>query len=164
MMQEQHWRPLIDWMNGRFNDLHLKVQHDINVVDNNNRKSSSKSDTNKKNLINVNYESPSSKFDRFLVESLDINSLIAFNYMCECLKSVILSVALIERRVKTVEEACELSFLEQKHQYDQWGKVEWYHDINESELRSRVSAALLFIYLTNSSKYFNNHKKIQKEE
>jgi len=79
---------------------------------------------------------------------------MAFNYMAECLKSTIVTVALLERYISTVEEACQLAMLEQEHQYAQWGKVEWYHDVNEQELRARVSAALAFIYLSPDSKYY----------
>ena len=70
-----------------------------------------------------------------------------------------LAVALLERRVESVEEACALANLEQSFQFDKWGKVEWYHDINEQELMSRVSAGLLFIYLSSSSKYLTVNEK-----
>ena len=162
--QEAQWLPLIEWMNKRFNDLDLKVQRDLNIVDTSNRRAPSAANNSAPDLDNaaVNAQSPASQFDKFLADSFDLNALIAFNYMCECLKSVILSVALLERRLSSVEEACALAMLEQSHQYDQWGKVEWYHDVNEQEMRSRVSAALLFIYLSNSAKYFQAHNKIEK--
>ena len=93
------------------------------------------------------------QFQQYLEANFDFANMVALNYMCECLKSVVLAVALLERRVSSVEEACELANLEQAFQFDKWGKVEWYHDVNEQELTSRVSAALLFIYLSKSSKY-----------
>ncbi len=69
------------------------------------------SDTNKPN-----------EFEEYLNKNFDLNSLIAFNYIAECLKSVILTVALLERYLPNIETACELSNLEHQHQYDQWGK------------------------------------------
>ena len=93
------------------------------------------------------------KFRAYLERNFDFKTLIAFNYMCECLKSVMLAVALLERRLQSVDEACLLANLEQSFQFDKWGKVEWYHDINEQELVSRVSAGLLFVYLSSSSKF-----------
>lgn len=60
-------------------------------------------------------------FEKYLNSNFDLNSLIAFNYISESLKSVILTVALLERFVPSVDEACVLTNLEQFHQYDQWG-------------------------------------------
>jgi ATP synthase F1 complex assembly factor 2 len=93
------------------------------------------------------------KFRSYLERNFDFRTLIAFNYMCECLKSVMLAVAVLERRIQSVDEACSLANLEQSFQFDKWGKVEWYHDINEQELMGRVSAGLLFVYLSSSSKF-----------
>jgi ATP synthase F1 complex assembly factor 2 len=137
-LQEKKWVPIVNWFNTRFPDLNLVIQREIdhtNILANNN-----------------NFDFNNS-FSDYLLNNFNLNTLIAFNFIVECLKSVILTVALLERKVFTVEEVCELAFLEQKHQYDQWGKVEWYHDINESESKSRVSAGLLFVYLSNSSKF-----------
>lgn len=148
-LQETKWRPLVDWFNQKFPDLKLVVQKEI-----------SDSETTQSNGL---LENPgSNSFAQYLSKNFDLNTLIAFNYMCECLKSVILSVALLERRVESVEEVCSLANLEQAFQFEQWGKVEWYHDINEQELKARVSASLLFIYLSNSSKYLvvKNTKQI----
>lgn len=73
----------------------------------------------------------STSFNKYLDRNFTLNTLIAFNYMIECLKSVILGVALLERRISSVDECLNLTLLEHSHQYEQWGKVEWYHDINE---------------------------------
>ena len=140
-LQETKWLPLVDWFNQTFPDLNLKIKREIDDED----------------IFNFSkpemFNQETNSFVKYLTKNFDLNTLIAFNYITECLKSVILTVALLERRIESVEEACDLSILEQRHQYDQWGKLEWYHDINEVELRSRVSAAVLFIYLSNNSKY-----------
>jgi len=31
-------------------------------------------------------------------------------------------------------------------QISQWGNVEWHHDVDKMELRSRLAAAALFVY------------------
>lgn len=138
-LQETRWRPVVDWFNQRFPDLGLKVIKDLN--------------DNGDIGLDVNSINPNNSFARYLEQNFNLNTLIAFDFMAECFKSVILTVALLERRVTTVDEACMLANLEQEHQYEQWGKVEWYHDVNEVETKARVSAGLLFIYLSNSSKY-----------
>jgi len=133
--QETKWRPLVDWFNLKFTDMNLKISYGLDVPN--------EIDPNKLN-----------SFKHYLNNNFSLTSLIAFNYMSECLKSVVLTTALLERFIPTAEDACKIAGLEQEHQYDQWGKVEWYHDVNEEELKARVSAALLFIYLSHDSKYY----------
>ena len=86
-LQETKWRPLVDWFNLKFPDLKLSIQKEIIDAES----------TNSTRLG----ESPNS-FEQYLNKNFDLNTLIAFNYMCECLKSVILSVALLERKVESV--------------------------------------------------------------
>ena len=143
-LQTQRWLPLVDWFNERFDGVHMSVQRDIDVP------IGAHADANAEASLQQQRYAP---FVRFLDANFELNTLVAFNYMCESLKSVIVSVALLERRVASVDEACALANLEQAFQYDKWGKVEWYHAVNEEELRARVSAALLFVYLSSNSKY-----------
>jgi ATP synthase F1 complex assembly factor 2 len=135
-IQEAKWKPLIGWFNSKFAGLNLNAKHDLS--DDSDLKETLKGENSFRSYLSTNF---------------DLNTLIAFNYISECLKSVILTVGLLERKIGTVEEACGLSILEQAFQSNKWGKVEWYHDINENETLARVSAALLVIYLSNSSKY-----------
>lgn len=141
-LQETYWRPIVNWFNEQFPDMNLVI-----------RKSIEHDDDSLAKMINSPQHPVDSTFNRYLRKNFALNTLIAFNYIVECLKSVILTVALLERRLQSVDDCVRLSLLEQIHQYDQWGKVEWYHDINENEIKARVSAALLFIYLSNGSKY-----------
>lgn len=147
-LQQENWKPIVDWFNSKFTDLNLTIKQNDNLFQ-----------INEENLSNDTNNS----FLKYLEQNFDLNTLIALNYMCECLKSVILSVALLERIIDNVEETCKLANLEQLFQNEKWGKVEWYHDINEQEIKSRVSAALIFIYLSNKSKYLivKNSKQIQ---
>lgn len=142
-LQEQKWRPVVDWFNEKFPDMNLKISHDISGA-----------------MVDSFDPNSTNSFEKYLNSNFDFNSLIAFNYIAESLKSVILTVALLERFVPSVNEACILTNLEQFHQYDQWGKVEWYHEVNETELCSRVSSAVCMIYLSEDSKYFLHKTKV----
>ncbi len=62
-------------------------------------------------------------FKKYLEDNFDLNSLIAFNYISESLKSVVITVALLERFIPSVDEACLLTNIEQESQYDKWGSV-----------------------------------------
>jgi ATP synthase F1 complex assembly factor 2 len=148
-LQLEKWKPIVDWFNSKFTDLNLTIKQNDNLFQINGGLAN---DTN-------------NSFLKYLDQNFDLNTIIALNYMCECLKSVILSVALLERAIENVSETCELANLEQLFQNEKWGKVEWYHDINEQEVKSRVSSALIFIYLSNKSKYLivKNSKQIQSE-
>ncbi|KAK2581205.1 hypothetical protein KPH14_008004 [Odynerus spinipes] len=78
--------------------------------------------------------------------SYDFNVIHGFLYAVNALKSVILTLATIER-VINVEEAVELSRLEEEYQISHWGNIEWSHDLNKYDLQSRVAAAVLFVHL-----------------
>lgn len=143
-LQEEKWRPIVTWFNHKFPDMNLKVTHDIGSA-----------------LMSESFDlEKSNSFKKYMNENFELSSLIAFNYISESLKSVILTVALLERFLPSVEEACKLTNIEQEHQYDQWGKVEWYHEVNETELHARVSSALCMIYLSEDSKFFL-HKSVE---
>lgn len=47
----------------------------------------------------------------------------------------------------SVEAAVAASLLELNHQKEFWGNVEWAHDLELHELRSRLAAAALFVQL-----------------
>lgn len=108
--QEREWRPLVDWFNGVFEDARLRIA----------RPNEPMADT-----------PPSESFNKYLEGNFTLSTLIALNYMVECVKSVVLSVGLLERRIDSVDRCLALTLLEQTHQWENWGKVEWYHDIHE---------------------------------
>lgn len=77
-------------------------------------------------------------------------ALYGFVFAVESLKSVILTLAVMEGRLG-VEEAVRLSRLEVDYQTKQWGNVEWHHDVEMYDLQARVAAAVLFVTLTSHS-------------
>lgn len=140
-LQEENWTPLVNWMNERFPNLNLKIKENLDLVVDGYQKD-----------LNL------TESERYL-NSFNFNSLVAINFMCETLKSVILTMALLNGKISSVENACSLSLLETQYQQIKWGKVEWQHGFEEAELKTRVSAALLFSYFnsnTHHTKQINN--------
>ncbi|XP_067947095.1 ATP synthase mitochondrial F1 complex assembly factor 2-like isoform X2 [Watersipora subatra] len=72
-------------------------------------------------------------------------TLVGLQQLVECLKSLSLALALCESEIE-VQRAVYLSRLESAFQTEQWGSVEWYHDIEMQETQARVAAATLFIH------------------
>jgi len=75
-------------------------------------------------------------------------SLFGILSLAECLKSLILTLALLDRQI-SVEMAVSLSRLELEYQTCIWGNVEWAHTIELMMTQAKVAAALLFV-ITNS--------------
>lgn len=115
-VQEREWRPLVDWFNTVFDDARLRV---------------SRGDLGDDTPGTTEPATSSATFASYLTSNFTLSTLIGFNYLVECVKSVILSVALLERRVDSVDRSLALTLLEESHQWENWGKVEWYHDIHE---------------------------------
>jgi len=77
--------------------------------------------------------------------SYNFFALQGISYGVDAIKSLILALAVIDRRL-TVSEAVKLSRLECMFQTDQWGTVEWAHDLEMHDTTSRLAAANLFVY------------------
>ncbi|KAI4465400.1 atp synthase mitochondrial f1 complex assembly factor 2/atp12 protein mitochondrial precursor [Holotrichia oblita] len=77
-------------------------------------------------------------------------AIFGYVYGVDTLKSVILTLACVEKYL-TPERAVILSRLEEEFQLGYWGRVEWAHDLNQQDLQSRLSAAVLYIYCNSSS-------------
>lgn len=71
-------------------------------------------------------------------------------YAVDTLKSAILMLSCMERFI-LVPKAVHLARLEEEFQLGRWGRVEWAHDLNQEDLHSRLSAAVLFVYLNSSN-------------
>ena len=110
-VQNEKWTPYVDWINERFPELKLTVKYDLSVDDDSNDASEGSTTYN-------------DSLERYL-NSFDLQSLIAVNYIIENLKSVILGLALINRRIPDVDMACDLALLETQFQTNKWGEVEW---------------------------------------
>lgn len=85
-----------------------------------------------------------------------LNFILGILYAVDCLKSVILGCACIEKFI-TVEKAVHLCRLEEEFQSGFWGRVDWWHDLNQQDIQARVAAAVLFTY-------FNSTNSLVKEK
>ena len=70
------------------------------------------------------------------LQSYNMEALQGFAFGVDALKSLILTVACVERRL-TVSEAVRLARLEVMVQTDHWGRVEWAHDIELHDTTAR---------------------------
>lgn len=84
------------------------------------------------------------------LKSYNFWSLTGLEYVITQLKSVVLSLGLIDKHL-TVEEAVLLSRLEEEYQIQHWGNVEWAHDYDMYELRARTAAGALLVQLSSES-------------
>lgn len=144
-LQNEKWTPYVDWINERFPELKLQVRYDLSV--DNQEHGDDKT---------INNSSTIDSLERYL-NSYDLQSLIAINHICENLKSVILGLALINRKIINIDMACDLALLETQFQTNRWGEVEWHHKFEEVNIRTRISAALVFVYF-NSNFYSSKSK------
>lgn len=86
-------------------------------------------------------------------------SLIGIEFMVSQLKSLVLTMGLVDRLL-TVQKAVLLSRLEEEFQIQHWGNVEWAHDYDLQELQARTAAGTLFVHLCSSSSSIK-HKLLQ---
>ncbi|KAG6460887.1 hypothetical protein O3G_MSEX012279 [Manduca sexta] len=81
---------------------------------------------------------------RYLL-AFDFAALNAISFGVEALKSPILMLACINRRLEP-KEAVMLARLEEEYQLSRWGRVPWAHELNQAELTARVAASLLVVH------------------
>lgn len=125
-LQEEKWNPVLEWF---MNEFDVKISVTSNIL------AEQIPEDTKKSLVKY-------------LSSYDLPSLIALNYVTENLKSAILTLALLKRKL-SVEDAISLSRLETEFQTSKWGNIEWAHDIDLTQTRARVSAGVLFVQLNN---------------
>ncbi|KAM4524321.1 ATP synthase mitochondrial F1 complex assembly factor 2 [Odontesthes bonariensis] len=82
--------------------------------------------------------------------SYNLWSLTGLEFVINQLKSVVLSLGMIDRYL-SVEKAVLLSRLEEEYQIEHWGNVEWAHDYDMYELRARTAAGALFVHLSSET-------------
>jgi len=135
-VQQREWQPHIDWFCDRFRVSISATQH-----------------------IGPPHVSDETKaqLQRHLL-SYNFAAMHGFLFAIEALKSAILTMACVERRL-SVEKAVLLSRLEEEFQCGHWGRVEWAHDLSQLDLQSRVAAAVLFIHLNSASEHVMAKRK-----
>lgn len=136
-LQCAEWDPIINWFNERF-DANVEKVCDI---------------TQPKIAGNTKMN-----LSKHLL-SYDEQTMHAFNYGVETLKSVILTFACVERHI-SVEKAVALSRLEEEYQLKFWGRVEWAHDLSQHDTQARLAACILFIHFHSSEHLIKEKLKI----
>ncbi|KAG9267679.1 ATP synthase mitochondrial F1 complex assembly factor 2 [Astyanax mexicanus] len=127
-LQKNEWDPVLEWIEKRYN---VVIGSSYSIM---------------------GPQIPEETKDSFRqhLKSYNVWSLIGLEYVISQLKSVVLSLGLIDRHL-TVEQAVLLSRLEEEYQIQHWGNVEWAHDYDMYELRARTAAGTLFVYLSSES-------------
>ncbi|XP_034049513.1 ATP synthase mitochondrial F1 complex assembly factor 2 [Thalassophryne amazonica] len=127
-LQNSEWDPVLKWIESRYN---VTIGSSSSIV---------------------GPEIPAETKDTFRQHLNSYNSwaLTGLEYVITQLKSVVLSLGLIDRHL-SVEQAVLLSRLEEEYQIQCWGSVEWAHDYDVYELRARTAAGALFVHLLSES-------------
>lgn len=127
-LQKNEWDPVLRWIENRY-DVTIGSSSSI-----------------------LGPEIPEGTRDTFRqhLKSYNFWSLTGLEFVITQLKSVVLSLGMIDRHL-SVEQAVLLSRLEEEYQIQRWGNVEWAHDYDMYELRARTAAGALFVHLTSQS-------------
>lgn len=92
------------------------------------------------------------KLRRELLGSFDRWSLVGLQHMTKALSSLFLSLSIADSCLN-VDEAVELSRLEQNFQTERWGELPYVHELQREDLRANVAAGALMVLLV------RNHKR-----
>lgn len=127
-LQKNEWDPVLEWIENRYN---VTIGSSSSIL---------------------GPEIPEATKDTFRqhLNSYNFWSLTGLEYVITQLKSVVLSLGMIDRHL-SVQEAVLLSRLEEEYQIRRWGNVEWAHDYDMYELRARTAAGALFVHLSSES-------------
>ncbi|XP_050392030.1 ATP synthase mitochondrial F1 complex assembly factor 2 isoform X3 [Patella vulgata] len=121
--QSQNWDPVINWAKDRYK-IDITPTYTIAPPD----VPQHTKDTIKRHLL-----------------SYSDWALFGYQFAVDSVKSLLIIMALVDKFI-SVDTAVHLSRLEQEYQVKKWGSVEWYHDIDEYELKTRLASATLFIH------------------
>ncbi|XP_077482790.1 ATP synthase mitochondrial F1 complex assembly factor 2 [Stigmatopora argus] len=127
-LQKNEWDPVLQWIENRYN---VTIGSSSSIM---------------------GPDIPQATKDTFgqHLKSYNFWSLTGLEYVITQLKSVVLSLGMIDRYL-SVEKAVLLSRLEEEYQIQCWGNVEWAHDYDMYELRARTAAGALFVHLSSES-------------
>jgi len=122
-LQKAEWSPIINWFNQRYG---------VNVTPT--------VDISPPHLTEEDRE----HLHKHLM-SYSFNAVQGISFGVDAIKSLILVLAVLDQRI-AVKKAVELSRLELLYQTDQWGSVEWAHDIEMHDTTSRMAASNIFTF------------------
>ncbi|XP_018027649.1 ATP synthase mitochondrial F1 complex assembly factor 2-like isoform X2 [Hyalella azteca] len=123
-VQEEQWWPVLRWFNDRYK-LNIEPSTGINPAE----VSDAALGVLRRHILSHNHW-----------------AVAGMLYGTDAIKSVILTLAAVERRI-SARDAVRLSRLEVDFQSEHWGRVEWGHDMDQRDLEARFAASLFFIHL-----------------
>lgn len=138
LKEDKEWNPIVDWFI-------KKYSVDVDIIS---------------NLLQTPVPEETLRVMHDHLIKFNLQSLIGFSFVCENLKSVILSLALLEREID-VERAVSLSMLETQFQTKIWGHIEWAHEVDLVQLKARVAAGAFFTLCHRDS--ILSHTKVSKQ-
>ncbi|KAK3738736.1 hypothetical protein QZH41_018094 [Actinostola sp. cb2023] len=124
-LQRKEWNPIIDWFNQRFN-VSVKVVDEL--------------------LVQTIQKDTMTKLTSHLI-SINDWAMAGLEFAVDTSKSFIIAMGLLDSHIN-VEKAAYLARLELEFQIGRWGSIEWAHDVDLMEIRSRLAAATLFYHLS----------------
>ncbi|XP_013791253.1 ATP synthase mitochondrial F1 complex assembly factor 2-like [Limulus polyphemus] len=127
-LQKEKWDPVISWFQQRY-QVEMKVSDSL--------------------LAPVIPQQTKETLQKHLFSFSDY-ALLGVSFAVENLKSLVLTLSLVDRFLD-VETAVSLSRLEVEFQTDQWGRLEWAHDLEQMQVQSKVAAAVLFVHFNSES-------------
>lgn len=128
-LQMKSWDPILTFINEQF-QTNIQSTYDINVRD----------------LI----EQTDQDLIRKYLLNFDQPSLTTFLFIAEQLKSIFLTICLI-KQFRSVEQIASLARLETEFQISRWSNVEYHHDYEHMDTRSKIAAAYLIFYCLNNN-------------
>jgi len=125
-LQQRDWDPILDDMRARYG-VNVEVTTDLHVP---------------------HVPAETKELFRQRLKSFNLWSLTGYQQAVDVLKSFLLATALVDQSI-SVDRAVDLARLELEFQVSQWGSVEWHHEIDKQEMRTRLAAAAIFVSLCN---------------
>ncbi|XP_040581923.1 ATP synthase mitochondrial F1 complex assembly factor 2 [Lepeophtheirus salmonis] len=138
-LQEEKWRPIIDWFNNCYGV--------------------SLSPTNGQNIHGIpNVSNMDVMKVRKHLTSYPFEAIHGLRFGVDAVKSLIIALSVLEKRV-SIDQAIGLARLELEYQTSHWGNVEWAHDIELHDSTSRLAASAIFVNLHVNS-YSSKNKEL----
>lgn len=110
--------------------------------------------TNFRSTYELDMSNLVSQEDRAVIEkylaNFDQQTLTIVLYMVETLKSLLLTISLL-KQYRPVESIASLARLETEFQISRWSNVEYHHDYDIMDTKSKISAAYTIFYFLNNS-------------
>jgi ATP synthase mitochondrial F1 complex assembly factor 2 len=128
-LQDESWSPIVSSINQEF-ETNFQSTYELDVKD-------LVADCDRATIVKY-------------LNNFDRSSLMMILFMTEQLKSVLLTICLL-KQFRSVETIASLARLETTFQISRWSNVEYYHDYEVMDTRSKIAAAYVIFYCLNNN-------------